>query len=249
MMKIPFRMWSVFLVLGLLMLGFGAYNLKLRYEDYKLSRIDLGYVIDTGAESDNQGCTRIAVYKGDELAGENPVCGGNMPVFQVGEMVKVIWKQDQPKTAKIYTFDLYWSDDLTQLAFGMNALLAAMLLGWGASKNKIPEELLGPKANTVNLTVFGVQASKSLVPSLINATAVYARYDPMDDAFSLFPQSGKNVQSKDQLRIFRFVIPSKSKDGIPRPLPSKGTIIRAKLDLSNPHSLAYWPDYECVSRS
>lgn len=251
-MKIPFRFWKILLLLGLLLVGTAVFNLKVLYEDYKISKIDFGYVVES-SQNAGQTCNRIAVYKGEELAGENTTCGETQPAFQPGEMIKVIWKQDQPTTAKIYTLDLYWADNLEMLAWGVNLMIAAGLFGWNSSKKKIPEELLGPKANTVSLTVFGIQKSKSLMPGLGNGIAIFARYDPMDDAFTLFPQSGKNVQPKDQLRIFKFVVQDKtknrSKEGIPRPLPGKGSIIRAKLDLNNSHGQAYWPDHECVSEA
>lgn len=96
--------------------------------------------------------------------------------------------------------------------------------------------------------MYGVHAHKGVFPVVSEGLVVYARYDPMDDAFSLFPQSGKTVNLTDQLRIFKFVVKAKSNDGIARPLPSKDSIIRAKLDLNDPHGLAYWPDHDCLSQ-
>lgn len=246
-MKIPFRVSTLLLILGVLLAGFAANQLRLRYENYQQSRIDFAYIVESSVDAEGNTCNRLAIYKGEEPAGENTVCEFDLPAFQPGEMVKAIWRADQLDSAEIYTFGHYWGGDFSSLAFGLNLVIAGFVLGWGAGKKKVPEVLLGPKASTVNLLVFGVQENKSLMPGLGKAMAVYARYDPMDDAFALFPQSGKNVQPKDQLRIFKFVVAGKSKDGIPRPLPGTGSIIRVKLDLNDSHGQAYWADHGCLS--
>lgn len=247
-MKFPFRLSTLLLLLGLLALGFGGQALENRVENYKKSRIDFAYIVESKLDADGRTCNQVAIYKGEDLAGEHLICGFDLPAFQPGEMVKAIWKEDQLDTAKIYSIGLYWVEDFTWLVLGLNLLIAGLILHWGAGKRKVLEVLLSPKASTVNLTIFGVQANKGLFPKTNGDTAIYARYDPMDDAFSLFPQSGTNVKPKDQLRIFKFVVSPKSKDGIARPLPSKGSLIRVKLDLNDSHGLAYWPDHECLSQ-
>lgn len=246
-MKLSFKLPTLLLILGLIVSALALWQIQTLYDNYQVSRIDFSYVVESNLDSEGKICNLLAVYKGEELAGENRWCGTDLPTFQPGEMVKVIWNPDSLQTAKIYTFGLYWADAFGLLGLGLNLLLASLWVYWGSRKRKKLKALLASTASTVNLTVFGVQENKGFFAIPSSELAVFARYDPMDDAFSLFPQSGKNVNPKDRLRMFKFVVPAKSKDGIARPLPSKDSIIRAKLDLNDSHGLAYWPDHDCLS--